>query len=115
MTLALGCTQAFCVFVPCLQLIHPINVLDELCHLSFVHPKPGTSRSLGAGLIPISSELCYHLGPSQITMCSMSIQRWAVPGPGEQGQEVGRLHPCPRPPGLLGLGRASLLWTPDHL
>ena len=47
---------------PCLQLIHPINALDELCHSSFVHPKPGTSRSLGADLIPISSDLCYLSG-----------------------------------------------------
>ncbi|MBZ3882383.1 Phosphatidylinositol 3,4,5-trisphosphate-dependent Rac exchanger 1 protein [Sciurus carolinensis] len=41
-----------------------INALDELCHLvkSFVHFKPGTRRSMGTGLLPVSSELCYHLG-----------------------------------------------------
>ncbi|KAB1262444.1 Phosphatidylinositol 3; 4; 5-trisphosphate-dependent Rac exchanger 1 protein, partial [Camelus dromedarius] len=57
------------------QLIRPINALDELCRLmkSFVHPKPGTSGSLGAGLIPISSELCYRLGACQITMSTLSL------------------------------------------
>ncbi|MBZ3883448.1 Phosphatidylinositol 3,4,5-trisphosphate-dependent Rac exchanger 1 protein [Sciurus carolinensis] len=59
------------------QLICPINALGELCCLmkSFTHPKPGTSGSLGSGLIPISSELCYHLQACQITMCSMGMQR----------------------------------------
>ena len=59
------------------QLIRPINALDELCRLmkSFVHPKPGASGSLGAGLIPISSELCYRLGACQIAMCRTGMQR----------------------------------------
>ncbi|MBZ3891496.1 Phosphatidylinositol 3,4,5-trisphosphate-dependent Rac exchanger 1 protein [Sciurus carolinensis] len=57
------------------QLICPINALDELCHLvkSFVHSKPGTSRSLGASLIPVSSELCYHLGACQMAMSILSV------------------------------------------
>uniref|UniRef100_A0A452VK64 Phosphatidylinositol-3,4,5-trisphosphate dependent Rac exchange factor 1 n=1 Tax=Ursus maritimus TaxID=29073 RepID=A0A452VK64_URSMA len=61
------------------QLIRPINALDELCRLmkSFVHPKPGASGSLGAGLIPISSELCYRLGACQIAMCGTGMQRQA--------------------------------------
>ncbi|MBZ3872000.1 Phosphatidylinositol 3,4,5-trisphosphate-dependent Rac exchanger 1 protein [Sciurus carolinensis] len=63
------------------QLIHPINALDELCCLvkSFVHPKPGTSRSLGSGLIPVSSVLCYHLRTNQITMCSMQRSTPSMP------------------------------------
>ncbi|XP_064132250.1 phosphatidylinositol 3,4,5-trisphosphate-dependent Rac exchanger 1 protein isoform X3 [Loxodonta africana] len=58
------------------QLIRPINALDELCRLmkSLIHPKPGTSGSLGASLIPISSELCYRLGACQIAMCSTGMQ-----------------------------------------
>lgn len=60
-----------------LQLIRPINALDELYRLmkSFVHPKAGAAGSLGAGLIPISSELCYRLGACQITMCGTGMQR----------------------------------------
>lgn len=59
------------------QLIRPINALDELCRLmkSSVHPKPGAAGSLGAGLIPISSELCYRLGACQIAMCGTGMQR----------------------------------------
>ncbi|MBZ3879098.1 Phosphatidylinositol 3,4,5-trisphosphate-dependent Rac exchanger 1 protein, partial [Sciurus carolinensis] len=59
------------------QLICSINALDELCHLvkSFMHSKPGTSRSMGPGLLPVSSELCYHLGACQIAMCSTGMQR----------------------------------------
>lgn len=66
-----------CVWGGASQLIRPINALDELCRLmkSFVHPKPGASGSLGAGLIPISSELCYRLGACQIAMCGTGMQR----------------------------------------
>lgn len=60
-----------------LQLIRPINALDELYRLmkSFVHPKAGAVGSLGAGLVPVSSELCYRLGACQITMCGTGMQR----------------------------------------
>ena len=66
-----------CVCVCASQLIRPINALDELCRLmkSFVHPKPGAPGNLGAGLIPISSELCYRLGACQIAMCGTGMQR----------------------------------------
>lgn len=68
-------TVRVCVCVP--QLIRPINALDELCRLmkSLVHPKPGAGASLGAGLIPVSSELCYRLGACQIAMCGTGMQR----------------------------------------
>lgn len=71
------------------QLIRPINALDELCRLmkSFVYPKPGATGSLGAGLIPISSELCYRLGACQMTMCGTGMQRCASP---ERGRASGR-------------------------
>ena len=78
---------------PCVctsQLIRPINALDELCRLmkSLVHPKPGAAGSLGAGLIPISSELCYRLGACQIAMCATGMQRCveAQPGGGTAGR-----------------------------
>ena len=68
----------------------PINALDELCRLmkSLVHPKPGAAGSLGAGLIPISSELCYRLGACQIAMCATGMQRCveAQPGGGTAGR-----------------------------
>lgn len=83
------------------QLIRPINALDELCRLmkSFVHPKPGAAGSLGTGLIPISSELCYRLGACQIAMCRTGMQRCAESqGAGGRGREglggpLGRVGP----------------------
>lgn len=68
-------TVRMCVYTS--QLIRPINALDELCRLmkSFVHPKPGAAGSLGASLIPVSSELCYRLGACQIAMCGTGMQR----------------------------------------
>ncbi|XP_032206304.1 phosphatidylinositol 3,4,5-trisphosphate-dependent Rac exchanger 1 protein isoform X2 [Mustela erminea] len=76
------------------QLIRPINALDELCRLmkSFVHPKPGASGSLGAGLIPISSELCYRLGACQIAMCGTGMQRSTLSVSLEQAAILARSH-----------------------
>lgn len=57
--------------------------MDELCRLmkSFINTKPtqpgySSSNISGAGLLPISSELCYRLGACQITMCGTGMQRW---------------------------------------
>ncbi|KAB0403473.1 hypothetical protein E2I00_008926 [Balaenoptera physalus] len=76
------------------QLIRPINALDELCRLmkSFVYPKPGAAGSLGAGLIPISSELCYRLGACQITMCGTGMQRSTLSLSLEQAAILARSH-----------------------
>lgn len=76
------------------QLIRPINALDELCRLmkSFVHSKPGASGSLGAGLIPISSELCYRLGACQIAMCGTGMQRSTLSVSLEQAAILARSH-----------------------
>uniref|UniRef100_G3UDJ5 Phosphatidylinositol-3,4,5-trisphosphate dependent Rac exchange factor 1 n=1 Tax=Loxodonta africana TaxID=9785 RepID=G3UDJ5_LOXAF len=76
------------------QLIRPINALDELCRLmkSLIHPKPGTSGSLGASLIPISSELCYRLGACQIAMCSTGMQRSTLSVSLEQAAILARSH-----------------------
>uniref|UniRef100_A0A286XAY2 Phosphatidylinositol-3,4,5-trisphosphate dependent Rac exchange factor 1 n=1 Tax=Cavia porcellus TaxID=10141 RepID=A0A286XAY2_CAVPO len=76
------------------QLIRPINALDELCRLmkSFIHPKPGAAGSLGAGLIPVSSELCYRLGACQITMCGTGMQRSTLSVSLEQAAILARSH-----------------------
>nr|XP_058892009.1 phosphatidylinositol 3,4,5-trisphosphate-dependent Rac exchanger 1 protein isoform X2 [Kogia breviceps] len=76
------------------QLIRPINALDELCRLmkSFIYPKPGAVGSLGAGLIPISSELCYRLGACQITMCGTGMQRSTLSLSLEQAAVLARSH-----------------------
>ncbi|KAF6089023.1 phosphatidylinositol-3,4,5-trisphosphate dependent Rac exchange factor 1 [Phyllostomus discolor] len=76
------------------QLIRPINALDELCRLmkSFVHPKPGAPGSLGAGLVPISSELCYRLGACQIAMCGTGMQRSTLSVSLEQAAILARSH-----------------------
>ncbi|XP_008825683.1 phosphatidylinositol 3,4,5-trisphosphate-dependent Rac exchanger 1 protein [Nannospalax galili] len=76
------------------QLIRPINALDELCRLmkSLVHPKPGTTGNLGAGLIPVSSELCYRLGACQITMCGTGMQRSTLSVSLEQAAILARSH-----------------------
>ncbi|XP_047395732.1 phosphatidylinositol 3,4,5-trisphosphate-dependent Rac exchanger 1 protein [Sciurus carolinensis] len=76
------------------QLIRPINALDELCRLmkSFVHPKPGTSGSLGAGLVPVSSELCYRLGACQMAMCGTGMQRSTLSVSLEQAAILARSH-----------------------
>ncbi|KAK1337667.1 hypothetical protein QTO34_002300 [Cnephaeus nilssonii] len=81
-----------CVCTP--QLIRPINALDELCRLmkSFVHPKPGAAGSLGASLIPISSELCYRLGACQIAMCGTGMQRSTLSVSLEQAAILARSH-----------------------
>uniref|UniRef100_G1PVJ8 Phosphatidylinositol-3,4,5-trisphosphate dependent Rac exchange factor 1 n=1 Tax=Myotis lucifugus TaxID=59463 RepID=G1PVJ8_MYOLU len=76
------------------QLIRPINALDELCRLmkSFVHPKPGAAGSLGASLIPVSSELCYRLGACQIAMCGTGMQRSTLSVSLEQAAILARSH-----------------------
>ncbi|XP_058418494.1 phosphatidylinositol 3,4,5-trisphosphate-dependent Rac exchanger 1 protein isoform X1 [Diceros bicornis minor] len=76
------------------QLIRPINALDELCRLmkSLVHPKPSAGGSLGAGLIPISSELCYRLGACQIAMCGTGMQRSTLSVSLEQAAVLARSH-----------------------
>ncbi|KAF3817374.1 hypothetical protein GH733_012665 [Mirounga leonina] len=76
------------------QLIRPINALDELCRLmkSFVHPKAGASGSLGAGLIPVSSELCYRLGACQMALCGTGMQRTTLSVSLEQAAILARSH-----------------------
>uniref|UniRef100_A0A8C4N0R5 Phosphatidylinositol-3,4,5-trisphosphate dependent Rac exchange factor 1 n=1 Tax=Equus asinus asinus TaxID=83772 RepID=A0A8C4N0R5_EQUAS len=87
-------TDASTTVVKIDQLIRPINALDELCRLmkSLVHPKPGTGASLGAGLIPVSSELCYRLGACQIAMCGTGMQRSTLSVSLEQAAILARSH-----------------------
>ncbi|XP_072489727.1 phosphatidylinositol 3,4,5-trisphosphate-dependent Rac exchanger 1 protein isoform X2 [Notamacropus eugenii] len=86
-------TDASATAVKIDQLIRPINAMDELCRLmkSFVHSKPGTSVP-GAGLLPISSELCYRLGACQVTMCGTGMQRSTLSVSLEQAAILARSH-----------------------
>ncbi|KAM4692072.1 phosphatidylinositol 3,4,5-trisphosphate-dependent Rac exchanger 1 protein isoform 2-T2 [Rhinophrynus dorsalis] len=81
------------------QLIRPINALDELCRLmkTFIspkHPQSGyaSSNISGAGLLPISSELCYRLGACQIVMCGTGMQRSTLCVSLEQAAILARSH-----------------------
>ncbi|XP_063002021.1 phosphatidylinositol 3,4,5-trisphosphate-dependent Rac exchanger 1 protein isoform X1 [Elgaria multicarinata webbii] len=81
------------------QLIRPINAMDELCRLmkSFVSTKgsqAGYSNSYvaGAGLLPISSELCYRLGACQVVMCGTGMQRSTLSVSLEQAAILARSH-----------------------
>ncbi|OXB71859.1 UNVERIFIED_CONTAM: hypothetical protein H355_015351 [Colinus virginianus] len=81
------------------QLIRPINAMDELCRLmkSFINAKPtpsgySSSNTSGAGLLPISSELCYRLGACQITMCGTGMQRSTLSVSLEQAAILARSH-----------------------
>ncbi|XP_019365276.1 PREDICTED: phosphatidylinositol 3,4,5-trisphosphate-dependent Rac exchanger 1 protein [Gavialis gangeticus] len=81
------------------QLIRPINAMDELCRLmkSFISTKPtqpgySSSNVSGAGLLPISSELCYRLGACQITMCGTGMQRSTLNVSLEQAVILARSH-----------------------
>uniref|UniRef100_A0A6I8N9I9 Phosphatidylinositol 3,4,5-trisphosphate-dependent Rac exchanger 1 protein n=1 Tax=Ornithorhynchus anatinus TaxID=9258 RepID=A0A6I8N9I9_ORNAN len=83
------------------QLIRPINALDELCRLmkSFIHTKSSSAASCsssssgpGAGLLPISSELCYRLGACQLTMCGTGMQRSTLSVSLEQAAILSRSH-----------------------
>ncbi|PKU37649.1 phosphatidylinositol -trisphosphate-dependent rac exchanger 1 protein [Limosa lapponica baueri] len=80
-------------------LIRPINAMDELCRLmkSFINTKPTQSgyssgNTSGAGLLPISSELCYRLGACQITMCGTGMQRSTLSVSLEQAAILARSH-----------------------
>uniref|UniRef100_A0A8C5TPD4 Phosphatidylinositol 3,4,5-trisphosphate-dependent Rac exchanger 1 protein n=1 Tax=Malurus cyaneus samueli TaxID=2593467 RepID=A0A8C5TPD4_9PASS len=81
------------------QLIRPINAMDELCRLmkSFISTKAvqsgcSSSATSGAGLLPISSELCYRLGACQITMCATGMQRSTLSVSLEQAAILARSH-----------------------
>nr|XP_014341611.1 PREDICTED: phosphatidylinositol 3,4,5-trisphosphate-dependent Rac exchanger 1 protein [Latimeria chalumnae] len=82
------------------QLIRPINALDELFRLmkSFITTtkltSSGNSCNNGprAGLLPISSELCYRLGACQIIMCGTGMQRCTLSVSLEQAAILARSH-----------------------
>uniref|UniRef100_A0A8C8SHQ7 Phosphatidylinositol-3,4,5-trisphosphate dependent Rac exchange factor 1 n=1 Tax=Pelusios castaneus TaxID=367368 RepID=A0A8C8SHQ7_9SAUR len=80
------------------QLIRPINAMDELCRLmkSFINTKSqsgySSGNTSGAGLLPISSELCYRLGACQIAMCGTGMQRSTLSVSLEQTAILARSH-----------------------
>lgn len=63
-----------------LQLLRPLNTLDDLCRLmqSYVNARPSTQgHPSGVSVLCVSSELCNRLGACHITMCATGMHRSA--------------------------------------
>lgn len=68
----------------CLQLMRPLNSLDELYRLvvSFIRSKRTAAcaytacSASGVGLLSVSSELCSRLGACHIIMCNSGVHRY---------------------------------------
>lgn len=69
--------------LPLLQLMRPLNCLDELYRLigSFIRSKRTAAcaytacSASGVGLLSVSSELCSRLGACHIIMCNSGVHR----------------------------------------
>lgn len=72
-----------------LQLMRPLNALDELYRLvaSFIRSKRTAAcantacSASGVGLLSVSSELCDRLGACHVIMCSSGVHRYVVAFP----------------------------------
>lgn len=70
--------------VPLLQLMRPLNCLDELYRLigSFIRSKRTAAcaytacSASGVGLLSVASELCSRLGACHIIMCNSGVHRY---------------------------------------
>lgn len=70
--------------LPLLQLMRPLNCLDELYRLigSFIRSKRTAAcaytacSASGVGLLSVSSELCSRLGACHIIMCNSGVHRY---------------------------------------
>ena len=77
----------FIVFFFFLQLMRPLNVLDELYRLvaSFIRSKRTAAcvntacSASGVGLLSVSSELCSRLGACHVIMCNSGVHRYVTP------------------------------------
>lgn len=61
-----------------MQLLRPLNTLDDLCRLmqTYMNVKPSAvGHPSGVSVLLVSSELCNRLGACQISMCATGIQR----------------------------------------
>lgn len=73
-----------CVHPFVLQLMRPLNALDELYRLvaSFIRSKRTAAcvntacSASGVGLLSVSSELCSRLGACHIIMCNSGVHRY---------------------------------------
>lgn len=72
------------ISLPLLQLMRPLNCLDELYRLigSFIRSKRTAAcaytacSASGVGLLSVASELCSRLGACHIIMCNSGVHRY---------------------------------------
>uniref|UniRef100_A0A452HV08 Phosphatidylinositol 3,4,5-trisphosphate-dependent Rac exchanger 2 protein n=1 Tax=Gopherus agassizii TaxID=38772 RepID=A0A452HV08_9SAUR len=87
----------------CLQLMRPLNSLDELYRLvvSFIRSKRTAAcaytacSASGVGLLSVSSELCSRLGACHILMCNSGVHRCTLSVTLEQAIILARSHGLP--------------------
>uniref|UniRef100_A0A8C6L213 Phosphatidylinositol-3,4,5-trisphosphate dependent Rac exchange factor 1 n=1 Tax=Nothobranchius furzeri TaxID=105023 RepID=A0A8C6L213_NOTFU len=78
-----------------LQLLRPLNTLDDLCRLmqSYVNARPSVQgHPSGISVLCVSSELCNRLGACHITMCGTGMQRCTLNVTLEQAMVLARNH-----------------------
>uniref|UniRef100_A0A8C1UAU9 Phosphatidylinositol-3,4,5-trisphosphate-dependent Rac exchange factor 1 n=1 Tax=Cyprinus carpio TaxID=7962 RepID=A0A8C1UAU9_CYPCA len=78
-----------------LQLLRPLNTLDDLCRLmqSYINVKPSSAgQPSGVSVLVVSSELCNRLGACHITMCATGMQRCTLTVSLEQAITLARNH-----------------------
>uniref|UniRef100_A0A8C3QQ07 Phosphatidylinositol-3,4,5-trisphosphate dependent Rac exchange factor 2 n=1 Tax=Cyanoderma ruficeps TaxID=181631 RepID=A0A8C3QQ07_9PASS len=89
--------------VPLLQLMRPLNCLDELYRLigSFIRSKRTAAcaytacSASGVGLLSVASELCSRLGACHIIMCNSGVHRCTLSVTLEQAITLARSHGLP--------------------
>uniref|UniRef100_A0A671PA99 Phosphatidylinositol 3,4,5-trisphosphate-dependent Rac exchanger 1 protein-like n=1 Tax=Sinocyclocheilus anshuiensis TaxID=1608454 RepID=A0A671PA99_9TELE len=78
-----------------LQLLRPLNTLDDLCRLMqmYMNVKPSSAgQPSGVSVLVVSSELCNRLGACHITMCATGMQRCTLTVSLEQAITLARNH-----------------------
>uniref|UniRef100_A0A672PJX8 Phosphatidylinositol-3,4,5-trisphosphate dependent Rac exchange factor 1 n=1 Tax=Sinocyclocheilus grahami TaxID=75366 RepID=A0A672PJX8_SINGR len=78
-----------------LQLLRPLNTLDDLCRLmqTYMNVKPSSAgQPSGVSVLVVSSELCNRLGACHITMCATGMQRCTLTVSLEQAITLARNH-----------------------
>uniref|UniRef100_A0A8B9LKQ3 Phosphatidylinositol-3,4,5-trisphosphate-dependent Rac exchange factor 1 n=1 Tax=Astyanax mexicanus TaxID=7994 RepID=A0A8B9LKQ3_ASTMX len=78
-----------------LQLLRPLNTLDDLCRLmqTYMNVRPSAAgHPSGVSVLLVSSELCSRLGACHITMCSTGLQRCTLTTSLEQAMNLARNH-----------------------
>uniref|UniRef100_A0AAR2M4Q1 Phosphatidylinositol-3,4,5-trisphosphate-dependent Rac exchange factor 1 n=1 Tax=Pygocentrus nattereri TaxID=42514 RepID=A0AAR2M4Q1_PYGNA len=78
-----------------LQLLRPLNTLDDLCRLmqTYMNVRPSAAgHPSGVSVLLVSSELCSRLGACNITMCATGMQRCTLTVSLEQAMILARNH-----------------------